>query len=197
MRHLVLLLAPMCLAAQSSADGGVLQVRVVEASGPVHLAGSRSSVALVVEVLDDNGKPVQGATVVFRLPASGPGGTFANGLTTDVVQTGADGRASATGVRWSKTPGQFEIRVAAAKGQLRASAVSAHRVLAPAMDSPAAALSSGRSRRKIVLIVAGIAAGSAAAGLAVGRRAPPAAGTSQPAAALSVGTPTITVGGPQ
>ncbi|MFB3778050.1 MAG: hypothetical protein ACE141_10580 [Bryobacteraceae bacterium] len=197
MRHLVLLLAPMCLAAQSSSDGGMLQVRVVEASGPVHLAGSRSKVALEVEVSDENGKPIQGATVAFRLPASGPGGTFANGLTTDVVVTGADGRASATGVRWNKTPGTFEIRVAAAKGQLRASAVSAHRVLASAADSPAAALSAGRSRRKIVLIVAGIAAGSAAAGLALGRRASAASGTSQTAATLSVGIPTITVGGPQ
>ncbi|HSW50996.1 MAG TPA: hypothetical protein VLH09_12515 [Bryobacteraceae bacterium] len=197
MRHLVLLLAPMCLAAQSSPDGGLLQVRVVEASGPAHLAGSRSSVALVVEVSGDDGRPVQGATVAFRLPASGPGGTFANGLTTDVVLTGADGRASAAGVRWNKTPGTFEIRVAAAKGQLRASAASARRVLAPAADLPAASLSSGRSRRKIVLLVAGIAAGSAAAGLAVGRRASGAGGTSQTAATLSVGIPTITVGGPQ
>ena len=197
MRVLALFLAPMCLAAQSSPDAAMLQIRVVEASGPVHLTGSRSTVALTVQVADEAGKPVQGATVAFRLPASGPGGTFSNGLTTDVAVTGADGRASAPGVRWNKLAGSFEIRVAAAKGQLRASMVSAHRLLPSAADSPTASFSAGRSRRKIVLIVAGIAAGSAAAGLAWGRKATGPSGASSSGASLSVGAPTITIGGPQ
>lgn len=190
MKVFLLLLLPACLAAQA------LRIRVVESSGPVHVAGGRTRTPLVVVILDENGAPAQGATVSFRLPASGPGGTFSNGLTTDVVIAGADGKAAASSVRWNKTPGAFEIRVAAGKGESRALMVSARRLLPSAVDSPAAA-SAGRSRRKLILIVAGVAAGSAVAGLSVVRRAAPAASGSQPPApTLSVGTPVITIGGP-
>jgi hypothetical protein len=196
MKTFAWLLAPMCLLAQSSGGAGVLQLRLVEASGPVHLVGSRSTLTLAVEVTDGNGSPVPGAMVAFQLPASGPGGTFPNGLTTDVAVTGADGRASAPGVRWNKVPGSFEIRVAATKGQLRASATSARRLLPTAADVPPASLSSGKSRRKTVLIVAGIAAGAAAAGLAVGRKATGSESSSGNGASLRVGPPSITIGGP-
>jgi len=188
MKTLLLLLLPACLAAQA------LRVRVVESGGPVYVTGSRTATPLVVEVVDENGAPVQGATVSFRLPASGAGGTFSNGLTTDVAIAGTDGRAAASSVRWNQTPGEFEIRVTAGKGGLRASAASARRLLPPAAGLPAVA---GRSRRKLILIVAGVAAGSVAAGLAVGRRNPASAAASQPPAqTLSVGVPVITIGGP-
>jgi len=190
MKVLLLLLLPACLAAQA------LRIRVVESSGPVHVAGGRTTTPLVVEILDENGAPAQGATVSFRLPASGPGGSFSNGLTTDVVVARPDGRAAASSVRWNKTPGAFEIRVTAGKGELRASMVSARRLLPSAVDSPATA-SAGRSRRKLILIVAGVAAGSVAAFLGVVRRgSPTASGSQPPAQALSVGTPVITIGGP-
>jgi hypothetical protein len=107
MRVLGLLLAALSTSAQEPAEPGALQVHVVEASGPVHIVGSRSGVAAVVEVTGADGKPVEGARVAFRLPASGPGGMFANGLTTDVAVTGADGRAPAPSVRWNRTPGPF------------------------------------------------------------------------------------------
>ncbi len=92
MRVFLLLLLPAFLAAQA------LRIRVVESSGPVHVAGGRTTTPLVVEILDENGAPAQGATVSFRLPASGPGGSFSNGLTTDVVVSRPDGRAAASSV---------------------------------------------------------------------------------------------------
>ena len=190
MRLFLLLLLPAFLAAQA------LRIRVVESSGPVHVAGGRTTSPLVVEILDESGAPAQGATVSFRLPASGPGGTFANGLTTDVVIAGADGKASASSVRWNRTPGSFEIRVTAGKGELRASTASARRLLPSAVGAPAAA-SAGRSRRKLILILAGVAAGSVAASLGVVRKGSPAASDPQPSTpTLSVGPPVITVGGP-
>lgn len=188
MKTLLLLLLPACLAAQA------LRVRVVESGGPVHVTGSRTATPLVVEVVDQNGAPVQGATVSFRLPASGAGGTFSNGLTTDVVIAGADGRAAASSVRWNQTPGEFEIRIAVGKGELRASTASARRLLPPATDPPAVA---SHGRRKLILIVAGVAAGSVAAGLAVGRRSPAGSSASQPPGqTLGVGVPVIVIGGP-
>ncbi len=186
MKALILFLLPACLAAQG------LRVRAVESGGPVHVTGSRTSSPLMVEVTDENGAPVPGATVSFVLPPSGPGGTFPNGLTTDVVVAGADGRAAASSVRWSQTPGAFEIRVTASNGGLRASMVSPRRLLPPADGMPAAE-SSGR--RRLILLVAGAAAGSVAAGLAVGRRSS-GAGSPPAGQTVSIGVPVITVGGP-
>ena len=199
---LALLLLPSVLLAQapSGREPGALQIRIAQSSGPVHILGTRSASALTVLVTGEGGNPVPGAAVSFQLPASGPGGAFGNGLTTDVAITGADGRASASGVRWNRIPGACDIRVTAAKGGLRASIVSPHRLLASVTESPGApaAVSMARSRRKIVLIVAGVAAGSVVAGLAVGRKT--SAGSSLASSSgvsLSVGTPTITVGGPK
>jgi hypothetical protein len=188
---------PACLAAQSRnpAEPAVLLIQTVQGVGSVHTAGSRSGAVLTVEVTDDTGKPVAGAGVSFRLPVSGAGGVFSNGLTTDVAITGSDGRASVSGVRWNKTPGPFEIRVMAAKGRLRAGTVVAQELAAPG-DSRTAQTADrpGRSRLKVVLIVAGAAAGSVAAGLAFGRSSRPAAAPAQDS--LSVDMPTITIGGP-
>jgi hypothetical protein len=187
------------MAAQSASGSGGLQIRIVQSSGPVHILGTRSGSALTVAVLDGTGNPVPGAAVSFQLPASGPGGAFSNGLTTDVAITGAEGRASASGVRWNRIPGPCDIRVTAAKGALRASIVSPHRLLTSVTESPGApaGASMDRSRRKIVLVVAGIAAGAVTAGLALGRRVPAgAASASSASVSLSVGVPTITVGGP-
>jgi hypothetical protein len=67
----------------------------------------------VVQVEDENGKPIQGASVVFALPAQGPGGTFENSTATLVVTTDAHGRAVARGIRLNKLTGSFNIRITA------------------------------------------------------------------------------------
>ncbi len=67
----------------------------------------------VIQVEDENGKPIQGASVVFALPAQGPGGTFENSTATLVVTTDAHGRAVARGIRLNKLTGSFNIRITA------------------------------------------------------------------------------------
>ena len=189
------LLAPLLLTA---AAPEALRIRVVQSGGSVHVAGTRTSTVLTVEVVDQSNQPVEGAAVSFRLPSSGAGGVFSNGISTDVVITGSSGRAAVSGVRWNQAPGTFEMGVTAAQGQARATLAVSHRVLAPAGEAgPATAkLAGSRSRLKLTLILAGVAAGSVAAGLAVSRKTPtnPAQATTQ---TLSVGMPTtITIGGP-
>jgi hypothetical protein len=190
----VFLLLPLCLAAQTGAPGApaVLTIRVVQDNGPVHAIGSRAASVLTVEVTDDAGGPVENAAVSFRLPASGPGGVCSNGLTTDVVITKRDGRASLSGVRFNKTPGPFEIRVTAAKGQVRAGTVIARELSTSqgVRNAYQAAYYAPRKRVKVILLVAGAAAGAVAAGLAVRKR-------SSSAGSLSVEMPTITIGAPQ
>lgn len=149
---------------------------------------------MAVQVAGRDGSSVPGAIVHFQLPASGAGGAFFNGLTTDVVTTGADGKAVASGVQWSTTPGAFEIRVTATLGQQRVSASYPHRLLASAADSRVV-VSSGRKRSKLILLIAGAAAGGVVAGLAVARKrgaSTSSATSTEPV--VSIGAPVITIG---
>ncbi len=120
-RAVIALLAPLLVAAQ---DAAILQIRVLEGDGAIHALGSRSSRPLSVQVADETGRPVSGAAVSFRLPDEGPGGAFASGMRTEVVVTGADGRASVWGIQWNRAAGPFQVRITTVKGPSRAGAVS-------------------------------------------------------------------------
>jgi hypothetical protein len=187
---LLCLFLPLSLAAQSG-DEGELKLQVVEGAGAAYAAGSRGGEVLRVQVTDPAGAPVRGAVVSFLMPASGPGRTFSNGLSADVVITGADGMALVRGVRWNKTPGALKMRVTAAKGQARATAVVSMELVGSGAQTTARA---GWSRTKVVVLLVCAAAGSVAAGLAVSRRSNP--GSSTSGDGLSIERPTITVGGP-
>ena len=161
----------------------------------MHAVGSRGSSVLTIEVIDDAGNPVENAAVSFRLPASGPGGVFSNGLTTEVAITGRDGRAALSGVRFNKTAGPFDIRVTAVKDQVRAG-IAIPRQLSTREGAKAAnqaAYHAPRKRLKLILVVAGAAAGSVAAGLAYSEKSGSAASSGD---SLSVGMPTVTIGAP-
>ncbi len=76
-------------AAAAPGQVAILQIRVIEGEGAVHLPGARSSRPIAVEITDETGRPVAGAAVSFHLPEDGPGGAFVNGLRTEVVITDA------------------------------------------------------------------------------------------------------------
>jgi hypothetical protein len=109
--------------AAADAQTAILQIQVIEGEGAVQAAGARSLRPLTVQITDETGRPVNGAAVSFRLPDGGPTGTFANGLKTLVVLTGADGRATDWSVQWGREAGPARIRVTAAKDQARAGAM--------------------------------------------------------------------------
>ena len=102
----------------------MLTIRVAEGDGAAYTMGSRATRGVTVLVTDETGRPVEGATVSFNLPAEGPGGVFSTGGRTEIAATQADGRAAVWGMRWNRTAGPFEIRITAVKGQARASVVS-------------------------------------------------------------------------
>jgi len=118
----------------------ILQIRVLRGEGLVSTAGSKSASPLLVQVSDETGRPVQGATVSFRLPEDGPGGLFRGGLHTDVAITGADGKAAMGTVLWGRTPGPVHIKVVAAKDRTR-SGIVVSQYLA---EQPARAASAAR-----------------------------------------------------
>ena len=107
----------------------------------------------IVEVEDENHKPVAGAAVVFFLPTSGPSGTFANGSQTLTVTTDATGRASATGIHPNHVLGKMQIRVTASANGLSASAAITQTNIAGAN------VGRGLSTTAKIMIIVGVAAG--------------------------------------
>ncbi len=185
--------------AQALAQVAILQIRVVEGEGAVHLPGSRSTRPITVEITEETGKPIAGAAVSFHLPEDGPGGTFVNGLRTEVVVTDAHGRASLYGLIANRTPGRFQIRVLASKEQARAGTVSFQYVAEPKGGATAAASKAPTGRhRKWIFVAAAVAGGAVAVAVSRGGAASPAAATPAVPAppVLSIGAPAITVGKP-
>ncbi|MCC7176233.1 MAG: hypothetical protein IT159_13665 [Bryobacterales bacterium] len=174
------------LAAQSGAPAPTqLHVVVVEGEGAVYTAQRRASSGPVVRVEDQKRRPVSGATVLFMLPDSGPGGTFGGGKRTLLVRTDSAGRAAVKGFRANDILGKFEMQVQASlRGVVaRASIAQANAEL------PAAKRKSG-TRRLLVLL--GVAGGAAAAGAVVASRSGEANG---PTLTVTAGTPSV--GGPR
>jgi hypothetical protein len=100
----------------------MLNIVIVEGEGTLNNVKQRVNREPIVQVTDENHKPVAGAAVVFFLPASGPSGTFANGSQTLTVTTDSTGRAAATGIHPNRQVGKMQIRVTASFNGLSATA---------------------------------------------------------------------------
>lgn len=184
------------LAAQS--DPAALKITVVEGEGAAYALGGRATRGVTVEVDDNGGTPVVGATVTFRLPASGASGEFIGGSRSESVATGADGHASVWGVQWNRTAGPVEITIAAVKGELRAATV-AHVTLSNTVSQPRISASGAGGGHKLLWILllglAGGGAGAAVLGLA-GKSSNSSAAATAAVNAPQIGTPVVTIGHP-
>lgn len=76
----------------------------------------RTMAPLVIQVLDQNDRPVEGADVVFRFPLTGPGATFPNQKTSQTTRTNPLGQAAATGWTANGEVGTFQVHVTATFG---------------------------------------------------------------------------------
>jgi len=185
------------LAAASSPLGAavVIQLRVVEGDGTIYTVGSRATRGLTVQVTDEAGNPVEGASVSFKLPDSGPGGLFSSGLRTEVLTTNAQGKATAWAMQWNRTAGPFEIKITAVKDQTRAGIVSTlylSESVAPKAGGQGTFTSSHHGLTKWVLISA-VGAG-ALAGVALSRSSAHPASAAAVTVGLQIGAPSIIIG---
>ena len=192
------------LAGRAPAQVAILQMKVIEGEGAVHAPGSRAARPLTVEVTDETGKPLEGAAVSFHLPDEGAGGSFANGLRTDVVITDVRGQATVRTLVLNRIPGRFQVRIVASKEQARAGIVSFQYIAEPkgGGTGSVSAAGSGSHRVRWIVILAVAGAGAAAAGIAAGHSGAqsstvasiPAGPVTAPG--ISIGAPSITVGHP-
>ena len=169
-----------------------LSITIVEGEGAINNVRQRVNREPIVQVEDNNRKPVAGAVVIFLLPDSGASGTFTDGSRMLMTVTDNQGRASARGIRPNAQSGPMVIRVTASFQGLTASSVITQTNAAAA----AAASGAGLSTAAKWAIILGIAGGAAAAGIVVATHGgSTSASSTPPPIVITPGTPTV--GGPQ
>ncbi|MGD0734896.1 MAG: hypothetical protein ABR976_07100 [Terracidiphilus sp.] len=100
-----------------------LQIAILDGDGALNNIQERTAREPIVQVQDENHKPVAGAAVLFAIhgAAGGAGGAFAGGASTLSVVTDANGVAKAVGLATNHLQGNWQIQVTATKGNLTTS----------------------------------------------------------------------------
>jgi hypothetical protein len=92
-----------------------LRLRALEGDNVINSIRLGRSVAPVIEVRDENDLPVEGASITFTVPESGPGGTFPAGARSFTISSNAQGQATCP-FRPNGEPGKFKFTVVATSG---------------------------------------------------------------------------------
>ena len=170
-----------------------LSINIVEGEGAINNIRQRVNREPIVQVEDQNHKPVAGAVVLFLLPDNGATGTFPDGSHMLMTVTDNQGRAVARGIRPNNQSGPMQIRVTASLQGLTASAVITQTNLAGAA---AASGFAGLSTAAKLAIILGIAGGAAAAGVIVATHGSGGGGGSSSPSTITLTPGTPSVGGP-
>lgn len=93
-----------------------LKVRVLAGNGEMNDLERHVMAPLVVQVVDQNERAMEGAQVVFRFPISGPSATFPGGKSTVTVLTDGLGQAPALNWMANGQVGSFQVHVNATYG---------------------------------------------------------------------------------
>jgi len=183
---LILQLLPAPAVAQ---DQGGLNLVIVEGEGAINNIRQRTAREPIVQVEDENHKPVAGAAVVFLLPNQGASGVFANGARSLTVMTDNQGRAVAHGFHPNGVQGQVQMKVSASyQGKTANTTITQTNTVAATAGAAAAA---GISAKLIVILA--VAGAAVAGGVVAATRG----GSSTPAATPTTISPgTGTVGAP-
>ena len=102
-----------------------LLINILEGEGALNNIRQRDAREPVIQVTDENHKPVAGVAIVFLIHGgqNGAGATFPGGVQSLTVTTGADGTAHASGLQVANAPGSFTISVTATLSGLVATAI--------------------------------------------------------------------------
>jgi hypothetical protein len=181
--------------AQQAVTG--LSITIVEGEGAINNIRQRVNREPIVQVEDENHKPIAGAVVVFLLPDTGASGTFPNGARMLMTVTDNQGRATARGIRPNGQSGPMLIRVTASFQGLTASSVITQTNAAAAATGATAASGAGLSTGAKWAIILAIAGGAAAGGIIAathGGGSSSSSSSAPPPITISPGTPSV--GGP-
>jgi hypothetical protein len=184
----ICLLTQPAFAQQGLADQR-LRIIPLEGDNVTNYIRIRSATAPIVEVRDENDRPLEGVTVVFKLPTTGPGAAFEGGQGVQTRITDARGQAGTTGYVTNDVLGPFTIEVTATlqnrTGRLLMRQINSADPLPPELGG--APKKSSKKKWIIFSVVAAAAATAAIVYLTV-------SGSDGP---ISVGSGPISVGGPR
>lgn len=134
-----------------------LNIVIVEGDGAINNIRQRTAREPIVQVEDENHRPVAGAVVVFMLPDRGPSAAFSDGSHNLTVTTDSQGRAAARGLRPNNASGEYQIRVtASSQGRMATAVITQTNAVIEA------AVAAGLSAKLIAIIA--VAGGAAIAG---------------------------------
>lgn len=174
-----------------------LQIIIVEGEGAINNVKQRVNREPIVQVEDENHKPIAGAAIIFFLPNDGPGGTFANGSSTFTTTSNAQGQAVARGIRFNNQAGSMQIRVSASfAGQTASAIINQTNVLGIAASGASVG---GMSLATKLLIIGAVVGAGVAAGVVIANHGGGGGSGSTPAtpSTITISPGTVTVGGPQ
>jgi hypothetical protein len=141
-----------------------LNLVIVEGDGAINNIRQRTAREPIVEIQDENHKPVAGAVVVFLLPNRGAGGTFADGSKTLTVVSDNQGRAVARGLKPNNAQGQYQIHVSASLSGQTATAVITQTNALGAAGAATGAAAAGISG-KVIAVIAVVGAAAVGGGI--------------------------------
>jgi len=151
-----------------------INIVILDGEGAINSTRQRVAREPIVQVEDENHKPVAGAAVTFFLPGDGASGVFPNGSRSITMLTDDQGKAVARGIHTNKLAGKMQIRVEASFQGVTSNAVISQTTLLG----------------KLLTILLVSAAAAAGGGYAIASNT--GGGAKTPASvAVTAGTPTV------
>jgi hypothetical protein len=163
-------------------DSAGLNLLVLEGQNAVHDVGTPTTALLVIEVRDENHRPLEGVHVVFQLPLEGPSGSFEGGVPEKQGVTNVQGQASAAFMP-NREVGRFAIYAKATLGA-RTGTISI------IQRNEAVRNATWIARHKTLAVIIAVGAAGTAAAIATRSGSSSAAG-SKPTVTITSGIPTF------
>jgi len=161
---------PVQAVASTGPPAPALRIVILEGEAVSNNVKERTAREPIIQVEDENHKPVAGAVVLFSIDSQGghAGASFLHGAKIFSGQTDANGRIVAQGYRPNTHTGQFHINVTASKGNLTThSTISQTNVIAAGAAASSSAGMAGFISTHVILVSL-VAAGAVVGGVVAG-----------------------------
>jgi hypothetical protein len=114
-----------------------LQILILDGEGALNNISERTAREPIVQVQDENHKPIAGAAVLFAIHGGGQGAgaAFTGGASSLSVVTDANGLARATGMIANQVKGPWQLQVTASYGKLTTTKTINENNVAPSVQA--------------------------------------------------------------
>ena len=172
-----------------------LKVLILAGNNEANDLSTKIMAPLVVQVIDQNDRPVEGAEVIFRFPISGPSAIFTGGKTSQTVRTNGGGQAAAMNWFANDQTGRFDVHISASYGN-QVGETTLQMINAAKVERVRSVAKKNQSWFAPTWVkIAVIAAGAGiVAGVVLGTRGGKSSTSTTPTITITPGSPTI--GGP-